>query len=129
MNEFDTSIYSFKYLIKIYCSTAAGIDTYSRTVLRNLNKGQKVTIWSKGSIYSDVYGLSSFKGFLYDPSHGVKIAWSVHALHPNKFSTNWSELNADPELNFNFNTMQVNLGGCWKSNSGQVCSLVQFKCN
>jgi hypothetical protein len=103
--------------------TRAGYDTISRTVLRYMTRRQRVTILSKAEVYSDVYGLSSFKGFLYEPSHGVKVAWSVHVV---KREYSWSQIAAAPESNIKYNDIEINFGEVWKSTTNQVKDQLYF---
>lgn len=97
--------------------TRTGYDTISRTVLHRMTRRQRVTIFSKAQVYSDIYGLSSFKGFLYEPSHGVKVAWSVHVV---KREEGWIQIAAAPESNIQYNDIEVNIGEVWNSATNQV---------
>ena len=56
----------------------SGSDTASQSVLLALNAGDLVTIFlHNGSAYSDSSYQTSFSGFLYEPYHGQKVAWSL----------------------------------------------------
>ena len=64
--------------VEMYDVIHAGLDIISRGCLMNLTAGHTVGIAYKYSAGDSSYSESSFRGFLYSPAHGVKVAWSVH---------------------------------------------------
>ncbi len=87
-----------------------------------MQANEQVFIWSKEYIYSEVYGLSSFKGFLYEPSHEIKVAWSVHVRNDAYIEgKSWRVLDADPDSNLAYNFIEVcEPAGLWQLHSAQV---------
>ena len=55
-------------------------NTFSRAGIVELEEGEQIYIHLVlGAVYStDAYKGVYFSGFLYEPSHGLKVAWSVH---------------------------------------------------
>lgn len=62
---------------------------------------------------SDVYEMSSFKGFLYSPSHRVRVVWAVHTTK--QFFTNSGGSN-----DVSFETVAVNVGDAWNAASNHT---------
>ncbi len=67
----------------IIVSNPNGLDISSRGCLVNLAANTVVTTAASDAGYGPLgsdssYGESSFRGFLYSPVQGVKVAWSVH---------------------------------------------------
>ena len=89
------------------------VDTASRTVPVSLKQGQKIWISSNGlQSSSDIYQMSSFKGFLYSPVHEINIVWSVHTqtqLNATEASSNY----------MGFELVDVNIGNVWQSTKNQ----------
>ena len=91
-----------------------GVDTASRTVPVSLKKGQKVWITSNGlQSSSDIYQMSSFKGFLYSPIHGINVVWSVHTL------TQLFVASGGGSSDMGFEIVAVNVGNVWQSSKNQ----------
>ena len=61
-------------------TTHTGIDMATRSIVIGLNQGQSIWITGNGAqSYGEVYQLSSFKGFLVSPVHGIKYAWLIYS--------------------------------------------------
>jgi hypothetical protein len=87
-----------------------GSDTSSQALLLALNTGDVVrlllTELTTQSIYSDTNYQTSFSGFLYEPTHGQAVAWSLTL----PLSYNY----VGPAV-INFTTIYVNAGSAWNS--------------
>ena len=71
-------------------TTHTGIDMATRCVVIDLYKGQSIWISGSGTqSYGEKYQLSSFKGFLVSPLHGIMCAWSIYSPSP---GTDWKTL-------------------------------------
>ena len=64
--------------IEIYSILHDGLDVISRGCLLSLNAGNILDITWFYTNGDSSYSQTSFRGFLYSPTHGVKVAWSVH---------------------------------------------------
>ena len=81
-------------------TTHTGIDMATRCVIIDLYKGQSIWISGSGTqSYGEKYQLSSFKGFLVAPLHGIMCAWSIYSPSP---GTDWKTL-------FNVGIFNINL--------------------
>lgn len=57
--------------------------------------------------------MSSFKGFLYSPSHGHNIAWAVHSVKQ-------VYLKSGGTSSVSFEIVSVNVGNVWNANTNQT---------
>ena len=93
----------------IYGGYYDGIDTSSQSVLVKLNTGDVAKLFnSYGPIYSDSNYQLSFTGFLYEPVHSQKIAWTL--TYPAGIATHiygYAKLD--------FPTVFLNEGSAWNS--------------
>ena len=91
-------------------NTQQHMDTNSNSVLASLSTGDIVRAFiSQGSVYSFCDGVS-FMGFLYEPIHGIKVAWSVHR----------TTSAVGPLEPVSFDYVMVNVGCSWNNASSSV---------
>ena len=63
---------------EVFNTVHVGLDFTSGGCLLSVNAGNKVSvIWHTLSAMDSSYMQASFRGFLYSPIHGIKVAWSV----------------------------------------------------
>ncbi len=76
--------------------------------------GQEAWINGNGlQSVSDLYQMSSFKGFLYSPTHGKNVAWAVHSMKQ-------VYVNGGGTSNVGFELVGVNVGNAWRTDTNQT---------
>ena len=61
-----------------YETNKKGLEISSRGCLLNMNSGATIKLAVRTGSVDSSYGQTTFRGFLYAPIQGTKIAWSVH---------------------------------------------------
>ena len=96
----------------IYGGLYAGYDVSSQSVILRLNEGDTVHLsLHYGPVYSDNNYQSSLTGFLYEPKHGLPIAWMF--TFPD-FVTFYGP------VTLNFTVIDLDEGNVWNSSSASV---------
>ena len=92
-----------------------GIDTTSHTLLLFLKTGDSLQLYLKheGPVYSDNNYQLSFTGFLYEPTHGQNVAWTLSFLFGE-----WIFIYG-PSI-VNFTNILLDSGSVWNSQSAAV---------
>ena len=95
-------------------NTFSGTDVSSNSVILKLNASDIVKLYlTQGPIYSDINYQTSFLGFLYEPTAGQAIAWTL------SFPYNLHSYLYGP-TNVNFTEVLLNEGSAWDSIGGFV---------
>ena len=88
-------------------------DTFSNAFLKQLSQNDEVQAYLvSGAINNFNVDATNFIGFLYEPIHGMKVAWSVHR----------TTSATGPLEPVSFDYVMTNLGGGWNSNNHEFVS-------
>ena len=99
-----------------------GIETFSRTVLISLNKGDILAATvdrREGPVYSDIYCQTRIKGFQYNSHQHLLISWFVALESKDK-----DFLITGPKDPLQFNVVLVNQGYGWNNQSNKFITPV-----
>ncbi len=91
-----------------------GVDTSGQSLLLQLNASDVIQIVSTvGNLSSDAGYQTSFQGFLYEPVHGEKVAWTL------TFPYGVAMYLYGP-TDVNYTVVMLNEGSAWNSSTGMV---------
>ena len=78
-NAFTLSAYTLACSLEHYSTYNNDLDLISRGCLLQLTSGQSLGITWENKPVDTSYSETSFRGFLYSPTSGLQVAWSVHS--------------------------------------------------
>jgi hypothetical protein len=105
----------------IQAASLPGVDTTSMMILEHMNASDvaQLFLWpgiGSPSLYSDSNYQTAFTGFLYEPLHGKRIAWTL--MFPE--SANVSFEGSETYTRVKFTEVRVNEGGAWDAANNSI---------